>query len=69
MATHSSTLAWRIPCTEEPGGLQSVGLQKLGMNEATEHAHRQHPCWPVISPSSNCEGANKVHLRMVGVSM
>ena len=27
MATHSSTLAWKIPCTEEPGGLQSMGLQ------------------------------------------
>ena len=26
MATHSSTLAWRIPWTEEPGGLQSLGL-------------------------------------------
>ena len=29
MATHSSILAWRIPCTEEPGGLQSMGLQKV----------------------------------------
>ena len=29
MATHSSTLAWRIPWTEEPGGLQSVGSQGL----------------------------------------
>ena len=28
MATHSSILAWRIPWTEEPGGLQSTGLQK-----------------------------------------
>ena len=28
MATHSSILAWRIPWTEEPGGLQSMGLQK-----------------------------------------
>ena len=28
MATHSSLLAWRIPATEEPGGLQSVGSQK-----------------------------------------
>ena len=28
MATHSSTLAWKIPQTEEPGGLQSMGLQK-----------------------------------------
>ena len=27
MASHSSTLAWKIPWTEEPGGLQSVGLQ------------------------------------------
>ena len=28
MATHSSTLAWRIPWTEEPGGLQSTGVPK-----------------------------------------
>ena len=27
MATHSSVLAWKIPWTEEPGGLQSMGLQ------------------------------------------
>ena len=32
MATHSSILAWRIPWTEEPGGLQSMGLQRLGHN-------------------------------------
>ena len=30
MATHSSILAWRIPCTEEPGGPQSIGLQRVG---------------------------------------
>ena len=29
MATHSSILAWRIPCTEEPGGLQSLGPESL----------------------------------------
>ena len=29
MAPHSSTLAWRIPRTEEPGGLQSMGLQRV----------------------------------------
>ena len=29
-ATHSSILAWRIPGTEEPGGLQSMGLQRVG---------------------------------------
>ena len=31
-ATHSSILAWRIPWTEEPGGLQSMGLQRVGHN-------------------------------------
>ena len=30
MATHSSILAWRIPWTEGPGGLQSMGLQRVG---------------------------------------
>ena len=30
IATHSSILAWRIPWTEEPGGLQSMGSQRLG---------------------------------------
>ena len=30
MATHSSILAWRVPCTEEPGGLQSMGSQEVG---------------------------------------
>ena len=30
MATHSSTLAWKIPWTEEPGRLQSMGLQRAG---------------------------------------
>ena len=32
MATYSSVLAWRIPWTEEPGGLQSTGLQRMGHN-------------------------------------
>ena len=30
MATHSSTLAWKIPWTEKPGGLQSMGPQRVG---------------------------------------
>ena len=30
MATHSSTLAWKIPSTEEPSGLQSMGSQRVG---------------------------------------
>ena len=32
MATHSSNLAWKIPWTEEAGGLQSIGLQRVGHN-------------------------------------
>ena len=32
MATHSSILAWRIPWTEEPGGLQSMGLQRVAQD-------------------------------------
>jgi len=32
MATHSSILAWRIPWTEEPGGLQSMGSQRIGQD-------------------------------------
>ena len=35
MATHSSTLAWRIPCTEEPGRLESTGLWRVGHNRVT----------------------------------
>ena len=31
-ATHSSILAWRIPWTEEPGGIQSMGSQRFGHN-------------------------------------
>jgi len=32
MATHSSIIAWRIPQSEEPGRLQSTGLQRVGHN-------------------------------------
>ena len=37
MAAHSSILAWRIPWTEEPGRLQSIGSQTVDMTEVTEH--------------------------------
>ena len=36
MATHSSTLAWKIPWTDDPGGLQSMGLQE---SDTTERLH------------------------------
>ena len=39
MATHSSVLAWRIPCTVEPGGLQSMGSQGSDMTELLNPHH------------------------------
>ena len=36
MATNSSSIAWEIPWTEEPGGLQPIGLQRVGPDWATE---------------------------------
>ena len=41
MASHSSTLAWKIPQTEEPCGLQSMRSQRVGHNRATSHTHTQ----------------------------
>ena len=42
MATHSSILGWKIPWTEEPGGLQSKVLQRVRHNRATEHSTEIH---------------------------
>ena len=41
MATHSSILAWGIPRTEEPDGLQSIGLQRVRHNETDRYTHTQ----------------------------
>ena len=38
MATHSSILAWEIPWSEEPGGLQSMGSQRVGLNTHLERS-------------------------------
>ena len=43
MATHYSTLAWRIPWTEEPGGLQSLRSKRVRHDRATE-PERTHSC-------------------------
>ena len=40
MATPSSTVAWGPPRTEEPGGLQSIGLQRVEHDRVTEHTHQ-----------------------------
>ena len=41
MATHSSILAWEIPWTEEPGELQSMGLQRVNHDLATKQQKQQ----------------------------
>ena len=41
MAIHSNVLVWEIPWTEEPGGLESVGSERVTHDLATEHAHAQ----------------------------
>ena len=59
MATHSSTLAWRIPWTEEPGGLQSTGHKE---SDTTERLH-------LSGPSSNeCNSDILWKVQMVQVS-
>ena len=42
MATHSNILAWRIPWREEPGGLQSMGSQRVGHSLAVERTHTSY---------------------------
>ena len=42
MATHSRILAWRIPWTEEFGGLKSIGSQRVGLKQLSVHAHVEH---------------------------
>ena len=42
MATHSSILAWEVPWTEEPGRLQSMGLQRAGCDLSTKQQQQQH---------------------------
>ena len=49
MAIHSRILAWRIPWTEEPGGLQSTGSQRVRHDRVTEHAHTRFLGKPDLS--------------------
>ena len=48
MAIHSSILAWRIPWTEEPDGLRSMGLQRVGHDWATNTATTTMNSWPLL---------------------
>ena len=55
MVTQSSILAWRIPWTEEPGGLQSMGSHRVDMTEHTHtHTHTHTHCCFCHSGAESC---------------
>ena len=74
MASHSSTLAWKIPWTEEPGRLQSMGSLRVGNNWATSlslftfmHWRRQWQPTPVFLPGES-QGRRSLVAAVYGVA-
>ena len=57
MATHSSVLAWRIPWTEELGGLQSMGRKESDTTERLHFTFTLSRRWSLISPMLNVDRA------------
>ena len=73
MAAHSSTLAWKIPWTEEPGGLQAMGSLRVGHDWATSlslftsmHWRRKWQPTPVFLPGESQGRGNLVGCRLWG---
>ena len=73
MAPHSSTLAWKIPWTEEPGGLQSMGSLRVGYDQATSlslftfmHWRRKWQPIPVFLPGESPGQGSLVGCRLWG---
>ena len=73
MAPHSSTLAWKIPWTEEPGGLQSMGLRRVWHDWATSlslftfmHWRRKWQPTPVFLPGESQGQRSLVGCRLWG---
>ena len=63
MATHSSTLAWRIPWTEESGGLQSMGLQSVGRSHLLKMENMDPGRFRVSPQSQLFHNPSSLHLR------
>ena len=61
MATQSSILAWEFPWTEEAGGLQSMGSQRVGYNRANEQQQIQKDC--VLIQKGNLDTGKHRELR------
>ena len=73
MAPHSSTLAWKIPWTEEPGRLQSMGSRRVGHDWATSlslftflHWRRKWQPTPVFLPGESQKRGSPVGCRLWG---
>ena len=73
MAPHSSTLAWKIPWMEEPGGLQSMGSLRVGHDWATSlslftfmHWRRKWKPTPVFLPGESQGRGSQVGCRLWG---
>ena len=62
MATHSSILVWRIPWTEHPGGLQSMGSQRVGHSEGL----RMHDMQSSLNRVAQWRGPSCLRIRTVG---
>ena len=66
MATHSCILAWKIRWTEEPGGLQSMGSQRVGHDRANYiHTHTAHMCSALIDTAKQLSRV-VVPIRLLG---
>ena len=62
MAPYSSILAWKIPWTEGPGGLQSMGSQSFGRDGVTEHTIAQSTMRLSKSETVQTSGGHRRHL-------
>ena len=56
MVTHSTILAWRIPWMEEPDGLQSTGLQRVGYDRATSLSLSRHKLFKIHHSDMGLDG-------------
>ena len=64
IATHSSILPWRIPSTEEPGGLQSIGLQRVRLKRLSMHvSHSEQSAAPLYPKRGDGKWGADAHNR------
>ena len=63
MATHSSVLAWRIPQTEGPGGLQSTGSKRVGHDGATKQQPTCKDDW--VTSAAQVRKRHRGDLRVI----